>query len=379
MSRETKVFPPVLMKFEEDEEFLGFLKEKGFSERDFSPPRSFCLHMGSNKKSLSFLKKKWKSSPIEFGRSKNGEILFKGTKEEIEDVLESMDFSLRVPPMKIGKRTFCFGNKTYVMGIINVTPDSFYSNSRVPDVERAVETALSMVECGADIIDIGGESTRPGASPVSPEEEMRRILPVIRELRKLTDIPISVDTYKSQVAEKAIENGADMINDISGLRFDRRMVDVIKSAKVPVVLMHTSGKPAVMQKRTHYKWLLGEISQYLWESLKKLKDLSELTILDPGIGFGKTPEQNLYILKHIEFLRIFGRPVLVGPSRKSFIGHFGGGEKPEDRLEGTIAVVSLAVYKGVDFVRVHDVREVKKAISVVEFLKRIGGGNGRIS
>jgi dihydropteroate synthase len=145
-----------------------------------------------------------------------------------------------------------------------------------------------------------------------------------------------------------------------------------------VVLMHTSGKPSVMQKKTHYKWLLGEISRYLWESIKKLKDLSELTILDPGIGFGKTPEQNLYILKHIEFLKIFGRPILIGPSRKSFIGHFGGGEKPEDRLEGTIAVLSIAVYKGVDFVRVHDVREAKKAISVVQSLKEIGRGNDGI-
>jgi dihydropteroate synthase len=378
MARRTKVFPPVLMKFEEDEEFVSFLKEKGFCEKDFSLPRSFCLYMKSEEKYPGFLKKKGGKRDIEIGRGKDGELLFKGSKKEIEDVLKSMDFSLSTPPMKIGKRTFCFGNKTYIMGIINVTPDSFYSNSRVPDVERAVETALSMVECGADIIDIGGESTRPGASPVSPEEEIRRILPVIKELRKLTEIPISVDTYKAKVAEKAIENGADMINDISGLRFDRRMVDVIKDARVPVVLMHTSGKPSVMQKKTHYKWLLGEISRYLWESIKKLKDLSELTILDPGIGFGKTPEQNLYILKHIEFLKIFGRPILIGPSRKSFIGHFGGGEKPEDRLEGTIAVLSIAVYKGVDFVRVHDVREAKKAISVVQSLKEIGRGNDGI-
>jgi len=366
---------PVLMKFEDDEEFINFLKEKGFPENDFSPLEIFCLHLKLNEKKFISLRKKI-DGKIEIARTKGDDVLLKGNRKDIIDILKTINFSLDIPPMKIGKRTFHFGDKTYIMGVINITPDSFYSSSRITDLERAVKTALSMVEGGADIIDIGGESTRPGSSPVSPDEEIKRVLPVIKEIRRLTDIPISVDTYKSIVAEKAIENGADMINDISGLMFDRRMVDVIKRNRVPVVLMHTSGKPSVMQKKTQYKWLLGEILKSLWKSMKKLEDISELAILDPGIGFGKTPQQNLYILKHIEFLKIFGRPILIGPSRKSFIGHFGGGENPEERLEGTIAVVSLAVYKGVDFVRVHDVKEVRKAISVVQSLKEIGKIHG---
>jgi dihydropteroate synthase len=374
MGSRTIISSPVLMKFEDDEEFANFLKKRGLSKRNFSPVEFFCLYVKSNKKITSL--KKTIDGKVEIGRGKGGDLLLKGNKKDILNILRTTNLSFDIPPLKIGKRTFHFGNKTYIMGVINITPDSFYSSSRTTDLEKALETALSMVEGGADIIDIGGESTRPGASPVSPDEEMKRILPVIKEIRKLTDIPISVDTYKSIVAEKAIENGADMINDISGLRFDRRMVDVIKRYRVPVVLMHTSGKPSVMQKKTQYKWLLGEILEYLRRSMKKLDDLLELAILDPGIGFGKTPEQNLYILKHIEFLKTLGRPVLIGPSRKSFIGHFGGGEKPEERLEGTIAVVSLAVYKGVDFVRVHDVKEVKKAISVVQSLKEIGKIHG---
>lgn len=368
-------FPPVLLKFDYDEEFANFLKKGGFSKSDFSDAEILCFHLKLNEKSFGSLKREIRNKRVEIGRGKDGYVLIKGSKRDIMDILKRINFSLpknEIHSMKIGKKTFNFGKKTYIMGVINITPDSFYSASRAVDVERAIEKGLSMIDGGADIIDIGGESTRPGSSPVAPEEEIKRILPVIKELRKITDIPISVDTYKAKVAEVTIENGADMVNDISGLRFDRKMKDVIKRYKVPVVLMHTSGKPSVMQKRTKYKNLLGEISSYLLESMKKLDDLFELTILDPGIGFGKTPEANLYILKHVEFLRIFGRPILIGASRKSFIGHYGGGERPEDRLEGTISAVSISAYKGVDFVRVHDVKEVRKAISIVEALKEVG-------
>ncbi len=360
------------MKFDSNKELINFLRKSGFQESNFSDIEVLCIHLKLNGKGFIHLKEKVKDRKIEIARNKKEEVLIKGGATEISKIIgEKHLFKTSIPPLKIGKKTFCFGEKTYIMGVINITPDSFYSGSRFPDVEKAIEKAISMVEGGADIIDIGGESTRPGASSVSAEEEMKRILPVIREIKKLTDVPISVDTYKSKVAEKAIENGADMINDISGLKFDRKMVDVIKKYKMPAVLMHTSGKPSVMQKRTKYKWLLGEISAYFLQTLKKLNSLSELTILDPGIGFGKTPEQNLYIIKHLEFLKIFGRPILIGPSRKSFIGYFGGGEKPEERLEGTIAVTSLLAYKGVDFVRVHDVKEIKKALSIVEALKGV--------
>lgn len=372
-------FPPVMMHFDSDREFFEFLENTGMPLGKFSGSEAVCFLVKDDKGSIKIPQNP--SSSIESSRGKDGWVLIKGNRGDLfslfsDEKTPQIALMRRAltgshpPPMKIGKREFHFGKTTYIMGVVNVTPDSFYSSSRADSVEKAIEKALSLVEEGADIIDIGGESTRPGASPVPPEEEIKRVIPVLKKLRRLTDIPISVDTYKSRVALAAIEEGADMINDISGLRFDRKMIDVIKKFKIPIVLMHTSGRPAVMQKKTGYKWLLGEISNYLWGSLKKLgNELEHLAVLDPGIGFGKTPEANLYILKHLEFLKIYGRPIMVGVSRKSFIGYFGGGEKPEDRLEGSLVASAFASYRGADFVRVHDVKETKKALSIIHALK----------
>lgn len=274
------------------------------------------------------------------------------------------------PPMKIGCRSFDFKRKIYIMGVINLTPDSFYSESRKLDVQLALNTALRMEEEGVDIIDIGGESTRPGSRPIPAKEEIKRVIPVLRAFKSKLRIPISVDTYKADVAEAAIKEGADMINDISGLRFDSRMQKVVLKYRIPVVIMHTSGRPNIMQKKVEYKWLLYDVVEYLSSGMRMLGDeFSELVILDPGIGFGKTPEANLYILNHLEFLKPFRRPIMVGVSRKSFIGFFGGGERPEHRLEGTISSIALAVLRGANIVRVHDVGSVRKALNVLEGLR----------
>ncbi|RKY99384.1 MAG: dihydropteroate synthase [Candidatus Hydrothermota bacterium] len=255
------------------------------------------------------------------------------------------------------------------MGILNVTPDSFYDGGRYAAPDRAVRRALQIAEEGGDIIDIGAESTRPGAEPVGLEEELERLIPVIEAVRKETDLFISVDTYKKPVAEEAIKAGADMVNDISGLRFDVEMADFVGKLSVPTVIMHIKGTPRDMQKNPIYDDLFGEISGYLMEGVERAKKagLSEdQIILDPGIGFGKKHEHNLLILANVERFRSLGYPLLIGVSRKSTVGKILGGLGPGERLEGTLALSAYLVLKGVEILRVHDVLENRRVITVIE-------------
>jgi len=264
-------------------------------------------------------------------------------------------------------------NRTYIVGILNVTPDSFSDGNKYYRLSAAVSHALEMIEDGADIIDIGGESTRPGSKPVSLEVECKRVIPVIENLVRIKpDILISVDTYKSNVAEEAIKAGARIINDISGLGFDKQMVSVAARYKTPVILMHIKGTPQTMQINPTYRNLKAEIFDYFRKrinlAVKSGIDKKQI-IIDPGLGFGKRLEDNYKILGWLEELHKLGQAIMVGPSRKSFIGKLLG-LPPQERIEGTAVAVTCAVLKGVQFIRVHDVKEIKRVITVVETINK---------
>lgn len=264
-------------------------------------------------------------------------------------------------------------SKTHVMGILNITPDSFSDGGLFYEPERALEHALKMVEDGADIVDIGGESTRPGSEPVPEEEEIRRVVPVIKRLSAQIKVPISIDTYKSRVARAAIEAGASIVNDISGLRFDPEMKKVVAEYKVPVVIMHIKGTPKTMQLNPTYEALIPEIMDYLREGIMIAKEAGipeELIIIDPGIGFGKTFEHNLEIINNLSEFTYLERPILVGPSRKAFIGKILGDVPPLMRFEGTLAAVAISAYNGANIVRVHDVPETVKVLKVVDAIRK---------
>jgi dihydropteroate synthase len=264
-----------------------------------------------------------------------------------------------------------FTHRTLIMGILNVTPDSFYTGSRRPDPARAVADGMAMVAGGAEIIDVGGESTRPGAQPVSEEEELGRVLPVVRGLRREIDTPISIDTYKSSIARAALDGGADIVNDISALRFDPAMVSLIAAEKVPVVLMHMQGTPRTMQHEPHYDDVTREVRDFLAAQLYEAMDggvAPESIVLDPGIGFGKTIEHNLQLLRELPAVAALGQPLLVGVSRKAFIGKILGLEA-DQRLEGSLAAAVAAVSAGANIVRVHDVAETCKAIRVADAIR----------
>jgi len=264
-------------------------------------------------------------------------------------------------------------NRTLVMGIINVTPDSFYASSRKTTVDEALKTVKKMVENGADIIDIGGMSTRPGSEPVDSEEELKRVLPVVKAVREnFPQVPISIDTYRATIAKKALEAGADIVNDISGFSFDKDLVKVVADFKAPTVLMHIKGTPKTMQQNPHYEDVVKEIIEYFIERMdfaaSQGVDLDKV-ILDPGIGFGKRYRDNLEILARLDEFKSLRKPLLVGASRKSFIGTALGSVPPEERLEGTLAVTALCTMKGVDIVRVHDVRENARVVKMLEVIK----------
>lgn len=258
------------------------------------------------------------------------------------------------------------------MGVLNVTPDSFSDGGKFLDVDRAVEHAREMVQAGADIIDIGGESARPGAVPIGAQEELRRVLPVIEQLNEMV---VSIDTTKAVIAEKALAAGASIVNDISALRFDPRMVDVIRDAGASVVLMHMQGTPQTMQQNPQYKEVVTDVRSFLAERIAfaESRGLKKSQIaVDPGIGFGKTMEQNLQLLAHVSEFGSLGCAVLVGASRKSFIGKvlspsgFQQGREANERLWGTAATVAWAVAQGARVVRVHDVAEMTDVIRMVE-------------
>lgn len=278
--------------------------------------------------------------------------------------------------IRCGDRILHLSQRVHVMGILNVTPDSFSDGGRFMALDRAVEQGERMVREGADLLDVGGESSRPGAALVPLEEEMRRVLPVINVLAKRVSIPISVDTYKAEVAQRAIDAGASLINDISALRFDPGMATVAATYGVPVVLMHMLGTPKDMQINPFYEDVIGEISAFLHERIEAAVavgiERSQL-IVDPGIGFGKRVQDNLLIIQRLHDFTALNCPILLGPSRKSFIGK--ALDLPvQDRLEGTAAVVALSVSRGVHIVRVHDVKEMVRVVRMTEAIERMGDG-----
>ena len=272
------------------------------------------------------------------------------------------------------KRTFTLGKQTLLMGVLNVTPDSFSDGGIFFDKEKAIARGLKMVEEGADFIDIGGESTRPGSKPLGLDEELRRVIPVIEFLAKEVDVPISIDTYKSAVAKKAIEAGAQIINDISGLHLDPSLSQVAAKEDVPLVLMHIRGNPETMQKNIHYESFFSEIIQYLKDSIQRAESAGvdpEQIIIDPGIGFGKTVEDNLLILKNLQEFKILGKPLLLGTSRKSFIGKILNADVTE-RLEGTLSSIVVGVLNGAHIIRCHDVIQAKRAIAIADAVRQAG-------
>ena len=258
--------------------------------------------------------------------------------------------------------------KVVVMGILNVTPDSFYDGGRYTGEDEALARVEEMIGEGADIIDVGGESVRPGVDPIGLNEELGRVIPVIEKIKKQFSIPICVDTYKAEVARQAIEEGAEMVNDISALRFDPDLRKIVAGYGVPVVLMHIKGTPKNMQDNPRYDSLMEEIISYLDSSIKLAEEAGadgRGIIVDPGIGFGKTTAHNLEILRRLEELASLGKPILVGLSRKSFIGNVLGLPQ-EERLEGGLAATCMAVWRGARLVRTHDVSPTRRAVDMVQ-------------
>jgi len=259
------------------------------------------------------------------------------------------------------------------MGILNVTPDSFSDRGLYFDKSEATKRAMQMVEEGADIIDIGGESTRPGSEPITIEEELRRTIPLIEYLSKETKIPLSIDTYKSEVAKRALDTGASMVNDISGLRFDPKMSEVVSEYKVPIVMMHIRGRPRDMQQNTVYEALIPEMMDYLRAGMiiaRKSEIAEDKIIIDPGLGFGKTYEHNLEIIHNLHEFTLLKKPILIGPSRKAFIGRILGDAPVTERLEGTAAAVAISIINGANIIRAHDVKEMVKVGKVADAIKK---------
>ena len=264
--------------------------------------------------------------------------------------------------------------ETLVMGIVNVTPDSFSDGGKFFSPEVAIRHASKLITQGADIIDIGGESTRPGAKQVSESEELKRVIPVIEKIR--TDNPtilISIDTTKASVAKHAVEAGADIINDVSGLSFDNNMIGIVESFNIPVVIMHMKGNPQNMQLNPEYKDIVNEILDFFKMKITIAIQSGinrSMIILDPGIGFGKTVKHNFELLSRLNEFNVLELPIMIGPSRKSFIG-ITLDLPPEDRLEGTAAAVSAGVMNGASIVRVHDVKSMKRVVKIIEKVRNV--------
>ena len=325
---------------------------------NFSQALSDVVLMGSLKQ-LSLLPAKLTSQP--FG--------LKQIVREIKRILAEInhpDFRL-----ELRSRSLSLGERTHIMGVLNVTPDSFSDGGQYLDPRKAIKRAREMAEEGADIIDIGGESSRPGSDPVGLDEELKRVMPVIEEIAPKIGVPISIDTYKSEVARRALDAGAEIINDISALNYDPQMAELIAQRGVPVILMHMRGAPKDMQKNLHYHSLISEILAYLRESINRAEAAGidpKKIIIDPGIGFGKSAEDNLRVIRNLSEFRVLGRPILLGTSRKSFIGKILDAELGE-RLEGSIASVVAGIINGANIVRVHEVREAKKAVLLTDAIR----------
>jgi dihydropteroate synthase len=273
--------------------------------------------------------------------------------------------------LKWGNHSLNLGNRTHIMGVLNVTPDSFSDGGLYIQRDKAIEQGIAMAHEGADIIDIGGESTRPYSETVPCDKEIARVIPVIEALSKDIKIPVSIDTCKAKVAVEALKAGASMINDISALRFDPEMASVVAEAGVPVILMHMQGTSGDMQKNPTYDNLIQEILDFLRDAIERAVKAGirkDLIIIDPGIGFGKTFHHNLEIIKELRQFSSLERPILLGTSRKAFIGHILQNE-PDERDTGTMATVSAGVLNGAHIVRVHDVKRTLETVKIIDAIK----------
>jgi dihydropteroate synthase len=275
--------------------------------------------------------------------------------------------------LKIRDRTFNWGEKTYLMGILNVTPDSFSDGGQFDSVETALIQARDMIAHGVDIIDIGGESTRPHAESVSVEQELQRVIPVIEQLRQISSIPLSIDTTKAEVAKQAIASGADIVNDISGGTFDVQMLPTVAQLNVPIILMHIRGNPKTMQSLTDYQDVVSEVAEFLTTQVNQAiaSGISQSKIIiDPGIGFAKQAEQSLELLQRLNELTALSLPMLVGVSRKSFLRPILHQDDPKERIWGTAAACYGAIARGADILRVHDVRQMYDVCRVADAIER---------
>jgi len=280
--------------------------------------------------------------------------------------------------LQCGAHLLKLGPRTLIMGILNVTPDSFSDGGLFFDIDDAIDHGVAMAEAGADILDVGGESTRPFSEPVSPEEELRRVVPVIEGLGRRLSVPVSIDTTKAEVARAALDAGAVIVNDVGALRLDPEMAGLIAARNVSVVLMHMQGLPKTMQLDSHYQDVVGEVKTFLADAVDGAEAAGinrSKIIVDPGIGFGKTVTHNLILIQGLPALQSLGVPVLIGPSRKSFITKLLG--EGDDRRElGTQAAVSAAVLNGAHIVRVHDVARTKETLKLIDAIKNVQT-NGR--
>ena len=275
--------------------------------------------------------------------------------------------------LTIREYQFNWGQRTYLMGILNFTPDSFSDGGQFNNLQSAIAQAQYMIDNGADIIDIGGQSTRPGAEQISFAEECNRVIPIIKAIRQQFSIPISIDTTRAKIAQKAIAVGADLINDISGGTFDREMLTLAGQVDVPIILMHMRGNPQTMQQMTDYQDLVTDITEFLNCQIQKAIACgvnSSKIIIDPGIGFAKTPEQNIELLRRLSEFKALEVPILVGTSRKSFIGKIINQQDPQKRVWGTAATCSSAIISGADILRIHDVAEIYDVSRIADAIYR---------
>jgi len=328
-----------------------------------SVPATDVLIMGTIKQ-ISSLATKIEKQP--FGLN----LISKHIRETLDNIV------LKEFVLKTSRREIVLGRDTKIMGILNVTPDSFSDGGSFYSPEKAIEHGLQMAEEGADIIDVGGESTRPGSRSVPVNIELKRVIPVIKGLIKKIKIPVSIDTKKARVAGQAMDAGAEIINDISALNGDKDMAETVRKKRAALVLMHMKGQPGNMQKgNLEYDNLMGEIADYLKKSAQKAIKAGvkkEAIVVDPGIGFGKTMQDNYKILKNLSELKSLGMPIMIGTSRKSFIGKITG-EEPRERIEGTAATVTAAIMSGCHIIRVHDVAAMKKVAAVTDAIMNAEG------
>ena len=361
-----KLFNLILKIKEVDNKAANIIKQEMLSRNGEAVISRESIYLGNGKsdiiifgteKNIRSLAEKIKSQP--FG--------LKSLSSEIKSFLDRKDDYEIKTDLKIAGKVFHENEKPLIMGILNLTPDSFYDGGKYLSPDDAYRKASEMISEGVSIIDVGGMSTRPGSEEIDIEEEIKRTNPIIKNIKKNNDLLVSIDTYRSRVAEKAIDAGADIINDISGLMLDNKMKNVVASNNADIIIMHMKGTPRDMQTNPVYEDVVEEIYSFFYSQINYAVEAGidkEKIIIDPGIGFGKTVNDNYTILKNIEEFKSLNMPVMIGASRKSFIGAVLK-LLPEERLEGSLAIASYCALKGIDILRVHDVRETIRAVKVI--------------